>query len=251
MTNSRRQRARLSLGFIALLAAATVGCLSLGHSKVPTPQFSNRSVRVQSPLADRMRQDRVRQAALTHQAASTKLPEELEPLVPSRPWTFIVLHHTATEEDDVASIDSVHRRRRDASGRPWLGIGYHFVIGNGKKMADGQIEATFRWHEQIHGAHAGTVQHNERGIGICLVGNFERHPPTPRQVAATKRLVKMLADRYGIGSENVIKHSDVKATACPGRLFPFDEIVDEVSGNRSASHKRRDKPSVSPVVSSR
>ena len=57
-------------------------------------------------------------------------------------------------------------------------------------MADGAIESTFRWRTQIQGAHAGSnnKDYNERGIGICLVGNFEKSPPTPAQ----KRSIKLL-----------------------------------------------------------
>jgi hypothetical protein len=66
-----------------------------------------------------------------------------EPKVRSRDWRYIVIHHTATPEGDVEAIDAVHRGRTDAQGQPWLGIGYHFVIGNGAPMADGEVAATF------------------------------------------------------------------------------------------------------------
>ena len=66
-----------------------------------------------------------------------------------------MLHHSATADGDVASIDAVHRLKRDLKGNPWLGIGYHFVVGNGHKMADGEVQPTFRWLQQLAGAHAG------------------------------------------------------------------------------------------------
>jgi N-acetyl-anhydromuramyl-L-alanine amidase AmpD len=141
-----------------------------------------------------------------------------------REWKFIVLHHTATETGDVASIHEAHLKNKDKNGNHWLGIGYHFVIGNGSGMRDGEIEPTFRWREQMHGAHAGVGDYNQQGIGIVLVGNFEKHPPSTLQLEAAKHLVSTLAAQYGIPAENVLGHGDVKATECPGAFFPLQEI---------------------------
>ncbi len=142
----------------------------------------------------------------------------------ARGWTFLVLHHSATASGSVESIQEAHVLRKDASGKPWRGIGYHFVIGNGQGMDDGAVEPTFRWREQLPGAHAGVDEYNSQGIGICLIGNFENEPPTRAQIASVKELVGLLSREYGIGVDEVIPHRDVKATACPGELFPLEDI---------------------------
>ena len=147
-----------------------------------------------------------------------------QPSAPPRDWHSIVIHHTATARGDVDSIHQTHLKRKDGNGNPWLGIGYHFVIGNGNGMEDGQVEPTFRWRQQLHGAHAGDNEFNQHGIGVVLVGNFEETPPTPAQLSSVKRLVAKLKADYGIAGENVVGHSKVKATACPGRFFPMAEI---------------------------
>jgi hypothetical protein len=147
---------------------------------------------------------------------------------PARHWTTIVLHHSATSGGSVESIDAMHRRQKDAFGNPWLGIGYHFVVGNGRSMGDGEIRPTFRWQQQLPGAHAGKRDENEHGIGICLIGNFDVAPPTDKQVAAVRWLVKTLAARYAIGRSRVVRHQDVGATLCPGRLFPWVQVHAEV-----------------------
>lgn len=158
------------------------------------------------------------------------LDDVFKPQANERDWKYIVLHHTATSRGDVESIDRAHSRRTDADGDPWLGIGYHFVIGNGNGMPDGEIEPTFRWNDQIHGAHAGADRYNQRGIGIALVGNFEKQRPSSAQIAAVKTLIGMLKNRYGISSENVVGHNDVKATACPGQYFPLSEVASAAPG---------------------
>ncbi|MBT5017284.1 MAG: N-acetylmuramoyl-L-alanine amidase [Planctomicrobium sp.] len=142
-----------------------------------------------------------------------------------RPWKYIVLHHSATESGSLESIHATHSQRRDSAGNPWRGIGYHFVIGNGNGMPDGQVRSTFRWKQQTSGAHAGNRLYNNYGVGICLIGNFEQNGPTSAQMKSVRELVSQLKFQFGITKEQILKHGDLKATACPGRLFPFQEIA--------------------------
>jgi hypothetical protein len=152
--------------------------------------------------------------------------------VPERPWEFVVIHHSATTSGSVESIHRSHRSRRDGNGKPWLGIGYHFVVGNGNGMVDGEISPSFRWTQQLHGAHSGSLRHNDRGIGICLIGNFEESKPTAAQRESVTKLIQTLADRYSIPRKRIIGHHQVRATACPGRHFPLKEIVEETVPKR-------------------
>jgi len=147
-----------------------------------------------------------------------------------RSWKYLVLHHTASERGDVESIHESHLRNKDKNGNPWLGIGYHFVIGNGQGMGDGEIASTFRWREQLQGAHAGVKDYNQYGIGIVLIGNFKDRSPTPGQVTSLKRLVRVLSREYGIRTSQIIGHGEVKPTECPGIHFPLKEIRESVTG---------------------
>jgi hypothetical protein len=157
-----------------------------------------------------------------------RLPEVWKPEHGERPWQFVVIHHSGTSSGSVESIHREHKQRKDSSGNNWLGIGYHFVIGNGSGMADGEISPTFRWNEQIHGAHSGSTLHNANGIGVCLIGNFEESSPTAEQLTALKRLLASLAERYRIPVTRVIGHSAVRATACPGKHFPFAKVLQQL-----------------------
>ena len=154
--------------------------------------------------------------------------ELFKPSVAARAWKTIVLHHSATRGGNVASIDAVHRQQKDRAGNPWLGIGYHFVVGNGQKMGDGEIRPTFRWLKQLPGAHAGQRDYNEQGIGICLIGNFDDTPPTDKQLLALQGLLKTLAQQYEIPRQRVLRHAAIQATLCPGRLFPWEQTVASV-----------------------
>lgn len=137
-------------------------------------------------------------------------------------WTAIVLHHSATDAGSAASFDAYHRQQKG-----WQSLGYHFVVGNGTGTLNGAIETGPRWRRQEAGAHANSNEFNRRGIGICLVGNFEHQPPTPEQLESTRRLVRFLVQRLHILPERVLGHCDIReggGTACPGRYFPMDEI---------------------------
>ena len=152
-----------------------------------------------------------------------------KPTAKAREWKYVVVHHTASEKGNVESINEEHQKKKDAKGNPWLGIGYHFLIGNGNGMPDGEIEPTFRWRQQLQGAHAGSSDpvYNQKGVGICLVGNFENHAPSAKQLTSLKKLIKSLKGTYKISSKDVIGHRDVRATECPGKLFPMQEVANE------------------------
>ena len=137
----------------------------------------------------------------------------------ARPWQYIVIHHSDTDVGNAASFDAYHRSRGWENG-----LGYDFVIGNGTRSRDGEIEVGPRWRSQLVGAHAGVALYNERGIGICLVGNFEKYRPTQRQLQACVELVDYLSRTYNIPRKNILRHKDVKDTKCPGRYFPFEAL---------------------------
>lgn len=202
-----------------LLAMMAAAC---SRSQTVPPISEAPQLRIPAPAPDRNRQVPV-----------APVDWDSQPWVPQQPprdWQYIVIHHTATTSGSVESIHRTHRARRDAAGNRWRGIGYHFVIGNGHGMDDGQIEPTFRWRDQIAGAHAGDVTYNNQGIGICLIGNFEQAPPTGAQLEALTALVQTLSDEYGIPAANIKRHGDVKATACPGRYFPMQALTQVLTG---------------------
>ncbi|QDT36130.1 peptidoglycan recognition protein family protein [Stratiformator vulcanicus] len=150
-------------------------------------------------------------------------PDETK--IEKRDWQYLVIHHTATVRGSVATIDAAHRRRVDSDGNPWRGIGYHFVIGNGRGEDDGEVLPTFRWKEQLAGAHAGSKKFNNLGIGIALVGNFEQELPTERQTSALRKLIAELVDEFDIPPSAVMTHGQIRATKCPGRFFDLRDVM--------------------------
>lgn len=146
-------------------------------------------------------------------------PRGIVPAVRPHAWRYIVLHHSDTPTGSAAVFDRYHREVKK-----WDSLGYHLVIGNGTGSRDGQIEIGPRWSRQQTGAHAGVVKYNEDGIGICLVGDFERTRPSPAQLQTTARLVAYLMRTYRIPAANVIGHKDIRHTNCPGRFFSVAQV---------------------------
>jgi hypothetical protein len=161
-----------------------------------------------------------------HQAVSENTPADwLPPSGVEKDWTAIVIHHSATENGNAAIFDRIHREHNH-----WEGVGYDFVIGNGTDSGDGEVEVTFRWRRQISGAHCGGTPGNwanEDGIGICLVGNFDRTTPTARQMQALAKLVRFLQKRYRISETRMYGHNTTpgaRVTNCPGAKFPMSTL---------------------------
>lgn len=112
----------------------------------------------------------------------------------------IVVHHTAVD----ATLEQL---RASAIRRGYADIPYHFVI-----TADGAVHAT-RPLERM-GAHC--KGHNADSIGIAVMGNLDKTPPTEAQVAALARLLADLRREYPVP---VVGHGDLRPTACPGKYL--------------------------------
>lgn len=146
------------------------------------------------------------------------------PRVSERDWKWIVLHHSDTETGDLAKFDDYHRNVKHWEN----GCGYHFVVGNGTLSGDGAVEVGPRWVRQIQGAHAKVPgnRYNERGVGICLVGEFNDGAgrPSSAQMDELVNLVRWLKARYGIQDANIHGHCDCCSTCCPGKNFPWAQF---------------------------
>ncbi len=148
-----------------------------------------------------------------------------------RQWNWIVIHHSGGDVGGAKAFDKYHREVKG-----WDELGYHFVIGNGSDTADGLIEVGPRWPVQKHGAHAKTPdnKYNEHGIGICLVGNFDNHRPSAKQLASLTKLIAYLADTYKVPQASIIGHKMTgKLTDCPGKFMDVAAVRASVAQQRT------------------
>ncbi len=121
----------------------------------------------------------------------------------------VIVHHSASSDVAAKTIHSWHLNQG------WSGIGYHFVIRRNGNIERGRELSAI-------GSHSGP-KGNGDSVGVCLTGNFEIDKPTAAQINSLVWLItRYLEPRYG--SLQVVGHSDVMATACPGKNFPWADL---------------------------
>lgn len=130
-------------------------------------------------------------------------------------WKNIIAHHSGIRHGNAEIYGKAHKRRGMENG-----LAYHFVIGNGVDSKDGGIEIGPRWKRQIEGGHVKSRKYNLTSIGICLVGDFSKFRPTPKQLAAFKELTSYLKNDLLRGRPKFYVHNDLEQTLCPGKYFP-------------------------------
>ena len=157
-----------------------------------------------------------------------------------RQWNVIVIHHSATPDGQTFDSQSIRDYHIKVQG--WQEIGYHLLI---EKVQNEWYYILGRPLTMI-GAHSGTkssVLYNKIGIGICLIGNYDKEVPSQKALTMLKDVVKRLMDFYNIMRNNVIGHWEVfirlglartkeeawsKYKTCPGKLFDLDNFRREL-----------------------
>jgi len=189
------------------------------------------------------------QSVLATTSAVVRGAKELRPdsvlptgaIIDRERWLSIVIHHSGLPAGNAASIE------RHQQGAGILGLGYHFVIGNGHGLGDGEIQVGYRWTRQLPGAHvalrprtgsgnarsvdlkvASLAEVNERSIGICLVGNGDRGSFTPRQMREIVALVRSLQRELEVPATQVFLHRDLADVTSPGERFPAAEFESQL-----------------------
>lgn len=150
----------------------------------------------------------------SHLAAATPPADSLGPVfdsrVPFQPlkWRNIVLHASTDPRGKILS-------------------GCHFVLDMREADADPKILSTPRWKDQTDGRHVFVrgVNWNDSSIGLCLVGDFSRRGPSPRQMKTLLALTRKIQRRFGIPRDNVYLAADIgQAETSPGPAFPREKL---------------------------
>lgn len=136
-------------------------------------------------------------------------------------WKRIVIHHSRSRHGDAAQLARTHQSMGLA------GLGYHFVIGNGRGMADGELHVAERWLRQQPGAHVAgpdSLAYNRDSIGVCLVGDGRLEAFGRGQMDRLVAAVSTLARELDIPVSQILMHKDVAGVDDPGPYFPQDSF---------------------------
>src|SRR5438445_1641579 len=167
------------------------------------------------------------EAARSEPTSSSLLPKGLNKIrVERAKWKYIVIHHSASPNASVKGMDYYHRVERHMEN----GLAYHFVIGNGRSMKDGEIAIGRRWTAQLDGGHLASEALNKKAVGICMVGNFDTDRPTRRQMESLHSLVEFLLARCHLSVDALKTHQQINPiyTRCPGHNFPVKTFLKEL-----------------------
>src|SRR6266498_790900 len=166
-------------------------------------------------------------SATAREESDSRLPKGLGKIrVEPGKWKYIVIHHSASPSASVKGMDYYHRVERHMEN----GLAYHFVIGNGHSMKDGEIAIGRRWTAQLDGGHLASEALNRKSIGICMVGNFDADRPTRRQMESLHSLVEFLLARCHLSADALKTHQQINPiyTRCPGHNFPVKNFLKEL-----------------------
>lgn len=136
-------------------------------------------------------------------------------------WSHIIIHHSFTKDQEVAEWQAIKRYHRDHLG--WDYVGYHFGI---EKIGK-QYEILMGRPLNMNGAHTKQDRMNYKGIGICVVGNFDAKKPPKAALESLAVVVNSMMMQFNIPKENVQTHNHYASyKSCPGKKFDLDAFKD-------------------------
>jgi N-acetyl-anhydromuramyl-L-alanine amidase AmpD len=127
----------------------------------------------------------------------------------------IIIHHSASDTDNINSIHNYHKNRKG-----WSGCGYHYVIHKNGDIFEGR-------GKNIVGAH--TLGENHDSIGICVCGDLNKSEMTPHQKNSLKELLVYLLAQYE--RIQIYGHNNFNKTDCPGKNFDSEIIFEAINSS--------------------
>lgn len=138
-------------------------------------------------------------------------------------WRAVVIHHTQAPVGTPADIELASR---DGSG-----CAFHFIIGNGRGMEDGELHVGYRWLEQEPARHVAGAEggwYDDHAVSICLVGDGRRRPFTDAQLRRLVELVGALRGELDLAAGNVLLHDEIAPVQDPGPFFASAEFREQI-----------------------
>lgn len=140
---------------------------------------------------------------------------------------YIVTHHPEAIKYSPRQIHAQHTAQK------WGGAGYHFYI-----RKDGSVH---RLRPTLAvGAHC--PKKNKDGIGVSWEGNWHVEKEMSKvQFEAGVELYRYLMKEYNIPIDRIGKHGDFRATNCPGKYFPWANLLQRLKGQKAEEPVQKTK----------
>lgn len=127
---------------------------------------------------------------------------------------YLVIHFTANDGDSA-------KNNADYFAREAPGASAHFFVDE-REIWQSVKEKDIAWHCGTRGMyfHPYCRNANSLGVELCSRKRGEKYYFAPETVKNAQQFVRSLMKRYGIPTENVVRHYDVTHKNCPA---PFVE----------------------------
>jgi hypothetical protein len=146
----------------------------------------------------------------------TKELNPKEPLItlPKSKVEYIVLHHAEATQCTWQDINAWHKQNG------WSCAGYNEIIAK-----NGDV---YVLRGDSIGAH--TKGYNSNSYGICLEGDYSKEQMPQEQYNSLVARLKFHIERF---KAKIVRHSDLNSSECPGKNFPFTQLINDVIHNIS------------------
>lgn len=145
--------------------------------------------------------------------------------------TALVIHCSATEDNETVSWQAIrkwHMGQHPKSpyrGAPWKDIGYHW----GVEYVNGESEILVGRLPDTQGAHVSG--HNTYCLGVCVVGDFDKYPPSEAVWRKVVGLCRWIVKEFDI--KEVLGHRELDpGKTCPGMKFDISAFRTELKYGR-------------------
>jgi hypothetical protein len=150
--------------------------------------------------------------------------------------THVMLHHAGNSSSSGKDLN------RAAVTRSYFGTAYDLVINQNGSLDMGPLwiralqSTQYLQNAPLQSIHTYPLHHisqasevtsyNYDTVHVLLMGNFDQQRPKAVQLAQMFDVLVLLVEWLSIRKENVLYHSDVVTTSCPGQLFvPKQEVL--------------------------
>lgn len=141
-------------------------------------------------------------------------PADTAKMVPQTEIREIVIHHSDgrapapdMETKVLRGIQSYHMDEKK-----WGDLAYHFLIAPSGRIYEGRNPA--------YAGDSATKYDLQGKLLICLLGGYEKTPPTTEALRALTHFVRAKMAEHGVPPAAVKGHRDYASTDCPGR-YPY------------------------------
>jgi hypothetical protein len=165
-------------------------------------------------------------------------------------WTHVIVHHSLSGDNTLTNSVAIRRfhtsyrqggniiteedfyKKQEAGEkgliRPWKDVGYHWLLER-LSDEDRRVWVLEGRSMMMHGAHCPEEGMNRRGIGVCVIGNFDIAPPPEDVFEKAASFVSWLCRMYHVPIENVQGHREYATyKSCPGEKFDLDYFRERV-----------------------